>query len=94
MVSLFSRAEPRGTVTVKLHSLLRKEAGEGQFACKAGSVKEVLEEVRGRYGPEVERYLRESIVMVNGRKASDLKGTRTRLQDGDEVAIYPRIAGG
>ncbi len=81
-------------VTVKLHSLLRKAAGEGQFSTKAGTVKDILKEVRGRYGPGVERYLAQSIVMVNGRNASDLKGARTRLQDGDEVAIYPRIAGG
>jgi len=81
-------------VTVKLHSLLRRAAGEAQFSTSAGSVKEALKEVRKRYGPEVERYLKDSIVMVNGRNAADLKGGRTRLQHGDEVAVYPRLAGG
>ncbi len=81
-------------VTVKMHSLLRRAAGEGQFDCSAGSVKDALKEVLARYGPEVERYLKDSIVMVNGRNSADLKGKRTKLKDGDEVAIYPRIAGG
>ncbi len=33
-------------------------------------------------------------VLVNGRNVRDLQGEATELRDGDEVALFPPVAGG
>ena len=81
-------------VKVKFNSLLRKSAGVPEYESAAGSVKEVLKEVKSRYGPAIDRYLSGCIVTINGRNAGELKGMRTKLKDGDEVSLFPPVAGG
>lgn len=81
-------------VTVKFNSLLRKEAGVPEYQSSAGSVKDMLKEVKSKYGPGVNRYLGSCIITVNGRNVHELKGHRTRLSDGDEVSLFPPVAGG
>ena len=81
-------------VTVKFNSLLRKAAGVPEYQSSAASVKEVLKEVKSKYGPSVDRYLAASVITVNGRNIHELKGSRTRLSDGDEVSLFPPVAGG
>ncbi len=81
-------------VTVKFNSLMRKAAGVPEYRSSAASVKELLKEIRGRYGPEVDRYLGRCVVTVNGRNVHELKGGRTKLSDGDEVSLFPPVAGG
>lgn len=79
---------------VKLYATLRKAAGEKEYQSEATTVAKVLEELRGRYGDGVERYLRNCIVLVNGQNIGYLKGKRTRLGPEDEVSIFPPLAGG
>ncbi len=81
-------------VTVRFNSLLRKAAGVPEYESQAGSVKEVLKEVRSRYGKSIDRYLGNCLITVNGHNVSELKGNRTKLQDGDEVSLFPLVAGG
>lgn len=88
------RGGRRDVPTVKLFATLRKVAGEKDFRSDARSVAEVLEEVQTRYGDKVSRYLRNCIVLVNGQNAGYLKGKRTKLQEEDEVSIFPPLAGG
>ncbi len=80
--------------TVKLFATLRKAAGEKDFRSDARNVAEVLEEVEKRYGDKVSRYLRNCIILVNGQNAGYLKGKRTKLEEEDEVSIFPPLAGG
>jgi molybdopterin synthase sulfur carrier subunit len=79
---------------VKLFATIRKAAGEKSYRSSAGSVKEVLKEVEERYGSGMARYLKNCTVLVNGRNVAYLKGKRTRLQDEDEVSLFPPLAGG
>ena len=81
-------------VTVKFNSLIRKAAGVPEYESSAGSVKDLLKEVKGRYGPGVDRYLGTCVITVNGRNIHELKGSRTKLSHGDEVSLFPPIAGG
>lgn len=81
-------------VTVSFHTMLRKEAGEKECQSQAGTVKELLEELPGRYGPTFAQYLAGCIVFVNGRNIALLKGKRTKLKAGDEVSLFPPVAGG
>ncbi|NPV60583.1 MAG: MoaD/ThiS family protein [Actinobacteria bacterium] len=81
-------------VTVKLFATLRKAAGEPGFQSEAGNVAEVLKEAEKRYGDGVKRYLKSCIVLVNGNNIGYLKGKRTKLKDGDEVSLFPPVAGG
>lgn len=80
--------------TVKLFATIRKAAGEKSYRSSAGSVKEVLEEVERRYGSDINRYLKNCIILVNGQNAGFLKGRRTKLKDEDEVSLFPPLAGG
>ncbi len=81
-------------VTVSLHTILRKEAGEKECRSDAGNVKELLEELSRRYGPAFSKYLANCIVLVNGKNAAMLRGKKTKLKDGDEVSLFPPVAGG
>lgn len=82
------------TVTVKLYGLLRRNAGEGEYGTSADTVGSLLKELNGRYGKEVSRLLKYSIILVNGKNVDFLKGKKTPLQPGDVVSIFPRAVGG
>ena len=81
-------------VSVKLFATLRKAAGEPGFQSDARNVADILKEVERRYGDGVKRYLKSCIVLVNGKNIGYLKGKRTKLRDGDEVSLFPPVAGG
>jgi len=80
--------------TVKLFATLRKAAGEKSFESSASSVAGVLKEIENRYGQDVQRYMRNCTILVNGQNIGYLKGRKTSLKPGDEVSIFPPLAGG
>lgn len=81
-------------VKVKFHTLLQKATGVDSHESSARNVASLLDEVRRRYGEETSRYLKGCIVLVNGKNIGYLAGTRTKLSDGDEVSLFPPVAGG
>lgn len=81
-------------VTVKFFATLRKATGEKSYQSTARNVAGVLKEVEKLYGDNVSRYLKNCIVLVNGQNVGYLKGKRTRLDTGDEVSLFPPVAGG
>jgi len=80
--------------TVKFFATLRKATGEKGYESSAKNVAGVLKEVPKLYGNGVSRYLKSCTVLVNGRNIAYLRGKRTKLEPGDEVSIFPPLAGG
>lgn len=81
-------------VKVKFYGTLLVSAGEKEYQSGARTVAELLREAEQRYGEGLGAHLRHCAVVVNGRSMEGLKGVKTKLRNGDEVALLPRIAGG
>jgi len=79
---------------VKFYATLRHAAGVREAELQADSVNELLELLSRQYGGKLDRYLKLSIVLVNGRNVRDLKGIKTRIKPDDVVSIYPPLGGG
>lgn len=89
-----NEARCKAMVTVKLFATLRQVTGEKSYTTSARSVAEVIKELERRHGDKVSRYLKSCNVLVNGRNIGYLRGKRTKLKDGDEVSLFPPLAGG
>lgn len=81
--------EPAAIVML-LFASAREAAGTASADFTAGTVSEVLEQARARFGDAFGDVLDGSRVWVNGEPAS---GPET-LADGDEVAVLPPVSGG
>ena len=81
-------------VKVRFYSALLVAAGQREYRTEARSVAGLLSEVREHFGDGLADSLEGCTVLVNGRNVESLKGARTRLRDGDEVSLLPRIVGG
>ncbi len=79
---------------VKLQATLAKAAGEKEFEVQARQVSELLEIVARRYEGKVDKYLKNAIVLVNGKNVNFIDGRETKLKRHDVVSIYPPIGGG
>jgi molybdopterin synthase sulfur carrier subunit len=81
-------------VTVKFFATLHKATGEKSYQSSARNVAGVLKEVEKRYGNSTTRYLHNCTVLINGRNIGYLSGKRTKLKEGDDVSLFPPLAGG
>ena len=89
-------------VTVYIPTPLRRATGNrDRVDVPAGDVAGVLDEIerqhsglRGLVRNETGEVHRHVNVYVNNQAIEDLEGLRTRVKDGDEVAIIPALAGG
>lgn len=79
---------------VMLYATLRKVAGTREVEVQADSVKRLLERLSDEYGGKLDRHLKISTILVNGKNVIHLKGKRTRLKPGDVVSIFPPMGGG
>jgi molybdopterin synthase sulfur carrier subunit len=80
--------------TVKFFATLRQAAGAREIELQADTVKELLDRLAAGYGDKLDRYLRISTVLVNGKNVAHMKGPRTRLKPDDVVSIFPPLGGG
>jgi molybdopterin synthase sulfur carrier subunit len=94
-------------VKVKYFTTLRELAGRAEeiFELENGKcLGDLIEIVASRYGGEARRYLYtdedQKIIdpsvrfLINGKDSKMLQGLKTKLEDGDTIAIIPPIGGG
>ena len=93
-------------VYVRLFTALRELAGKGEVTLDLNvdkaTVGDVLRELVKKFGPKFSDYLFNEKAMVrdylqllvNGRSVDLLEGLKTRLDDGDVVAVVPPVGGG
>ena len=74
---------------------IRKAAGMATFGIDAGTVEELLEQLRRVMGPKFQEFLFEGgklqqdvEVLVNGRNISFLDGLKTALAPFDQVTLF------
>jgi MoaD family protein len=92
-------------VTVRYFTILRNITGihEEKISAEEGStVEDVLKILGARYGREFERYIYSGrdhkgmklLFFVDGRNIDGFDGFKTRLRNGNTLAIMPPVAGG
>ena len=85
---------------VKLYANLRKLAGTNEMQVAGGTVSQVIEEIVDRI-PSLETKIWEDdrlqphlVITVNGIHIETMNGLQTSVDDEDQIAIFPPIAGG
>ncbi len=76
--------------TVRLFAAARDAAGIGRDEIPGGTVAEVLEAARTRYGRRFDEVLATSRVWVNGEPVGD----SSPVGPNDELAVLPPVSGG
>ncbi|HID56632.1 TPA: MoaD/ThiS family protein [Candidatus Poribacteria bacterium] len=88
---------------LKFYAVFRDITGQKELDKEfSGTLGQLLDELCDEFGQRMRRYIfdeegrvRKYVkIFVNGRNIQDLEGLETRLDDEDEVAIFPPIAGG
>jgi molybdopterin synthase sulfur carrier subunit len=80
--------------TVKFFATLRQAAGTRETEVQAGTVKELIDRLSTDYEGKLDRYLKISTVLVNGKNVVHMKGRKTKLKPDDVVSIFPPLGGG
>lgn len=89
-------------ITVRFYTILREKTGKDKIKLSASTVFEVIEELKKTFkepfistfcGPDgnVKKYF---IFLLNGKTIDHKKFKSTKLHPGDELHIFPPIAGG
>lgn len=88
-------------VRVRMFATVREAADAAEAELEASSLRDLIEALGTAFGPEMKRVLSRKIddedslvVLVNGRNVLPGRYSDLRLQDGDEVAIFPPVSGG
>ena len=94
-------------VKVRYFTTLRELAGRAEEVFELrdkACLVDLIEIIASRYGDEARRYLYadedQKIIdpsvrfLINGRDSKILQGLKTKLEDGDTIAIIPPIGGG
>ena len=87
---------------VKFFAFVRDYTGTKETSIDGCPVlKELLLRLCDKYGKRLseklfikDRLSEDIIIMVNGRHIEHLQGLDTRLEENDEISIFPRVAGG
>jgi len=69
---------------------------------KAATVNSLLKQLSTKYGKEFDDYMFDELgdvhghlqILVNGQSITTMRGLKTQLKEGDQVAILPPVGGG
>jgi MoaD family protein len=81
-------------IKVKMLTHLARAVGAQEAEVQADTVGKVLSALSKQYGAPFDAQVKTCKVLVNGTNVAFLKGTGTKLADGDEVVLMPPMAGG
>jgi MoaD family protein len=81
-------------VKVRLLTHLGRAVGVQETGVEADTVGRLLAALSKQYGKPFDAQIKSCKVLVNGTNVAFLKGTGTKLADGDEVVLMPPMAGG
>ncbi len=83
-------------VRVKFFATLRDITGVREIEIEgAGTVGELLELLYETFGEEFRKEIEEkNMILVNGRNILHLKGYDTKIEEIDEISIFPPAGGG
>jgi molybdopterin synthase sulfur carrier subunit len=92
-------------VTAKFFTTLREITGKREEEIKSSgdlTVDELLEQLSKKHGRRFTDYVYDETgnvrsylqFLVNGRSITTMQGFKTRLREGDSVAIIPPVGGG
>ena len=92
-------------VTVKFFTTLREIAGKKEEKIElshAATVDALLRVLSQKYGKEFNDYIYDNLgnvrgylqILVNGKSITTLQGLKTKLKEGDQIAILPPVGGG
>ncbi len=92
-------------VTVKFFTTLREITGKREEEIKSSrdlTVDELLQDLSKKYGRRFKDYVYDETgdvrsylqFLVNGRSVTTMQGFKTKLREGDRVAIIPPVGGG
>lgn len=90
---------------MKFFTTLREITGKKQdqiVLSRAKTLQSLLKQLSRKYGDEFNDYLYDELgnvrghlhLLVNGQSITALRGLRTQLKEGDQVAILPPVGGG
>ena len=92
-------------VTLKFFTSLREITGKKEEEIelpRTVTVEEALKHISKKHGHQFRNYVYDEkgrvwshlLFLVNGRSITTLQGFKTKLRDGDKVAILPPVGGG
>jgi len=92
-------------VKVKFFTTLREIVGKKEEHIEFShsvTVEKLLKQLSKTYGKEFENYVYDELgnirghlqFLVNGKSITALEGLKTKLREGDQVAILPPVGGG
>ena len=92
-------------VTVKFFTTLREITGKKEEQVefsKAATVASLLKQLSKKYGKEFSDYVYDELgdvrghlqILINGRSITTMQGFKTKLNNGDQIAILPPVGGG
>ncbi|MBN2488317.1 MAG: MoaD/ThiS family protein [Methanosarcinaceae archaeon] len=92
------------SVKIKLFANLREHAGKSELMASGDTVLDVLNMLTEQFPPLKEMIFEKECeepelcgyinVFVNGNSIHHLDGLSTRLEEDDEIAIFPPVSGG
>ena len=92
-------------VKVKYFTTLREIVGKKEERIRLShslTIEALLNQLSRKYGEEFEDYIYDSLgnvhghlqFLINGKSSSTEQGIKTKMREGDELAILPPVGGG